>query len=178
MGSRSAEIIKRIDTNRPVIGAEIGVRYGKNAEQILTAAPNLTLYCIDRWAKPPAGDTYYKSEDGIAQRPAGHLKKCYAQAVDRLSKFKNRVVIMQKSSLAAVDLFADKFFDFVFIDADHSYDGVKKDIINWLPKIKPGGWIGGHDYHHPKITGVTLVVDEVFDDFETGTDYTWFREVA
>ena len=34
---------------------------------------------------------------------------------------------------------------FVFIDADHSYEGVKRDIVAWHPKITPGGVIAGHD---------------------------------
>jgi len=37
-------------------------------------------------------------------------------------------------------------FDFVFIDADHTYESVKKDILAWYPKVKKGGIIAGHNY--------------------------------
>lgn len=61
---------------------------------------------------------------------------------------------------------ADKFFedqsiDFIFIDADHVYEAVIQDIRAFLPKMKPGAIMSGHDYnhHHP---GVIRAVDEVF----------------
>jgi hypothetical protein len=36
--------------------------------------------------------------------------------------------------------------DFIYIDANHAYDFVKEDIECWYPKVKPGGWVMGHDY--------------------------------
>jgi len=59
--------------------------------------------------------------------------------------------------------FEDKTLDFVFIDADHVYENVKKDILAWLPKVKSGGTIAGHDYvsYHP---GVIQAVNEIFGD--------------
>ena len=42
--------------------------------------------------------------------------------------------------------FANASVDFVFIDANHSYDSVKRDIIAWQPKVRSGGIIAGHDY--------------------------------
>ena len=49
-------------------------------------------------------------------------------------------------SSTMAEQFDDKSLDFVFIDADHAYESVKKDIEAYLPKIKIGGYIGGHDY--------------------------------
>jgi predicted O-methyltransferase YrrM len=56
----------------------------------------------------------------------------------------------------------DGSLDFVFIDADHSYDSVKDDIARWAPKVRTGGWVGGHDYHPRKWPGVVKAVDEAF----------------
>lgn len=55
----------------------------------------------------------------------------------------------------------DGWADFVFIDAAHSYEAVRRDIRDWEPKVRKGGWLGGHDYHfsHP---GVVKAVDEAF----------------
>lgn len=53
----------------------------------------------------------------------------------------------------------DGWADFIFIDAAHSYEAVRRDIRNYLPKVKPDGWFGGHDYH-PAFPGVVRAVDE------------------
>lgn len=42
--------------------------------------------------------------------------------------------------------YEDESLDFCFIDASHDYESVKRDIIDWLPKIKNGGTLAGHDY--------------------------------
>lgn len=87
-------------------------------------------------------------------------------------------VIRSASWDAAVN-FPDASIDFVFVDADHVYESVKKDILAWLPKVKPGGIIAGHDYNkeHP---GVLQAVPEIFgnrvipvpSDDNDGTDQT------
>lgn len=69
----------------------------------------------------------------------------------------------------------DGWADFVFIDAAHSYPAVKGDIAAWLPKVREGGWFGGHDYHsaHP---GVIRAVDEAFGDrVEVLPFWIWHR---
>lgn len=77
----------------------------------------------------------------------------------------------------AAPLVPDGWADFVFIDAGHSYEAVKADIAAWLPKVKPGGWFGGHDYHknHP---GVIRAVDEAFGKkgVEYFDGYIWARK--
>ena len=60
----------------------------------------------------------------------------------------------------------DEYFDLVYIDADHTYESVKDDIAAWFPKVKPGGWITGHDYvdgyeNDPNIYGVIPAVNEL-----------------
>ena len=48
-------------------------------------------------------------------------------------------------SLHAVREYPDGCFDLVFIDGDHGYDMVKADLQAWLPKVRPGGYLCGHD---------------------------------
>ena len=60
-----------------------------------------------------------------------------------------------------------------FIDGDHSYEGCKADIEAWLPKLREGGVMAGHDYEHPQFPGVKKSVDEIFDEVEVFSDMVW-----
>lgn len=62
--------------------------------------------------------------------------------------------------------------DFIFIDADHSYDSCKADIEAYLPLLRPGGVLCGHDVG--SFTGVTEAVDELLPDAWTLPDCIWF----
>jgi len=67
-------------------------------------------------------------------------------------------------------------FDFIFIDGDHSYDSCKEDINMWLPKIKQGGIIAGHDYLEACFMGVVNAVNETFGKPDkTYNDTSWLK---
>jgi hypothetical protein len=182
MPGRSDEITARIPQDRAIVGVEVGVRYGKNAEQVLIKNRRVYLWLVDTWAKPPAGDSYYNSGDSIADRPPGYWRKCYRQFEERMAPYLGKFEIKRMTSAAAAHYartrYAHHYFDFVFIDADHSYEGAKRDIELWYDLIAPGGWIGGHDYNHPRIGEVKRSVDERFgNQVDLGRDYTWFVRV-
>ena len=73
--------------------------------------------------------------------------------------------IYKANSLDQVNSYPDGYFDFVYIDADHTSPGVDKDIEAWLPKVKPTGVFGGHDYC-PRFSDVITAVNKKF-----ATDY-------
>ena len=56
-------------------------------------------------------------------------------------------------SWEAAERFEDGHFDFVFIDASHDEESVRKDIAAWLPKIRQGGILAGHDISYPGVPG-------------------------
>jgi len=70
--------------------------------------------------------------------------------------------------------FKDGELEGVYIDAVHTYEAVKKNIIDWMPKVRVGGFISGHDYGNDPTPGVKQAVDEIFGkpDF-TCVDYSW-----
>lgn len=68
-------------------------------------------------------------------------------------------VIIDASDTAA-RLFADRSCAFVFIDANHDYDYIRRDVIAWLPKVVPGGTLAGHDYS-AEFDGVRRAVNEL-----------------
>lgn len=163
-------IQKRIAHTENPIGAEIGVYQGVMSERLLANIPDLTLYMIDIWS--PVTDD---EDEHIKIEYCDKCDENYNLAFKVVREFKERSHIYRMSSLEGVKLFEDNYLDFVYIDADHRYEAVKADIIAWLPKVKHGGYICGHDYGEKE--GVTKAVDELFPDAEIDTDYTWFVRV-
>ena len=96
----------------------------------------------------------------------------YDTYMERIKPYSNITTVVATSDEAAND-FQEQQFDFIYIDGLHTYDGVKKDIINYLPLVKKGGVIGGHDYtmDHEHLVGVYQAVNEMF-----GTPDKVFRD--
>ena len=63
-------------------------------------------------------------------------------------------------SASASKLFPDNFFDFIYIDGDHSYEAVKNDLHMWHPKLKKYGVMCGDDFSHISGRGVIEAVQE------------------
>lgn len=90
-----------------------------------------------------------------------------------LSKFSDRFNVIVKNSVEASLLYSDQTIDFLFIDADHDYESVRADIIAWLPKIKSGGILAGHDINHDP---VRKAVKELLG-FVNIIDNSWWIEI-
>jgi Methyltransferase domain len=74
------------------------------------------------------------------------------------------VQLLISDSVAAADLFADASLAWVHIDARHDYESVVADINAWAPKITPGGWLSGDDYHDEWWPGVVRAVSDTLPD--------------
>lgn len=75
-----------------------------------------------------------------------------------LSVYKNVRLHKTSTDIAARYI---KSCDFLFIDADHSYEAVLSDCFHYLKKLKPGGIVMFHDYTNEYFPGVKKVVDEL-----------------
>lgn len=78
------------------------------------------------------------------------------------------------ASVEAAREVPDKWADFIFIDAGHSYEAVQADIAAWLPKVRDGGWFGGHDYHE-NFPGVIQAVQEAPFEIDLLEGWIWAR---
>jgi Methyltransferase domain/Protein of unknown function DUF115 len=165
------------------VGVEVGVFAGDLSARLLQRK-DLTLYMVDSWAVADPESPYVK--DGGAGD--FHCNLTQKQQDDYCRKSKSMVFfagerahVWRMDSVAAAKLHADASLDFVFIDADHSYEGCSADIMAWLPKIKPGGFISGHDYDNTEYPefGVKRAVDEAFfgSPVILGENFTWRVDV-
>lgn len=120
-------------------------------------------------------DHFSSATDG--QRHTGHLTTLedYKRSVSRYSNVKPPVIA---TSEQAAPMFPDASFDFIFIDADHSYEAVRDDIQRWWPKLKPGGTMAFHDYRHNDFKGVERALDEIFGPAPEGTTCVTLRWVV
>lgn len=165
-------LLSRIPENKVLTGAEVGVWVGQTARHVLIHRPFVTHVMIDPWQAARPGDGYYGT-DGIAKEDQEYFDKCYRKTIEATSFAGSRAVILRQTSEQAASI-SDKIFHYVFIDAQHTYNGVLDDIRLWLPLIVPGGFIGGHDYGQDRFPGVKRAVDEIFPEVEVDDDHTWF----
>jgi len=85
------------------------------------------------------------------------------------------VWIRRDYSVDAADSFADETIDFIYIDADHTYEGVMADLEAWYPKVKKGGFILGDDFvRHKTRTGVRYGVMEAVTRFANINELSFF----
>jgi glycosyltransferase involved in cell wall biosynthesis len=95
-----------------------------------------------------------------------------------MKRFELHPIIRKMTTDEAADLVPDGSLDLCFIDADHSYEGVVNDLARWVPKVKPGGIIGGHDYNGTSWPGVRRAVDERFRDIHfDGQSLVWSKRL-
>jgi len=124
-----AKLFKKLKFTK---GVEVGVDKGRFSEFMCQINSKLELISIDPYAK----DTDKKFH------ALGNIR--FAQAQERLRKYNCQLV--RENSMDAVKKFKDGYFDFVYIDGDHTFDFVIQDIIEWSKKVRVGGIVSGHDY--------------------------------
>lgn len=176
---RAMEILRRLPDGE-VKGAEIGVFTGM-LSSLLLEREDLSLVMVDAWM--PGVESYAVAGgagDWHAHLGQADQDRYYEAAKDAVKFAGDRASIIRKLSVEAAGDVPDASLDFVFIDADHSYEGCKADIEAWLPKLKPDGLLCGHDYGNEKfpLFGVDRAVNEFVREnkyeLELGENYTWF----
>ena len=159
-------LAQNIQKNGFRVGAEIGVDQAVTTRYLLALCSQLHLYAVDNWARPTlmlVGTTKYFHQDPH-----------YAEKIfdARTQAFKDRLTILRGLSWEMAARVPDNSLDFVFIDADHSYECVKRDILAWTPKLKQGRLMCGHDYD---FDGVNKAITELVPTYKyAGMDHVWY----
>lgn len=152
---------------------EVGTWCGKSAAymavEIVNSGKKIGFYCVDTWKGSPAaqcqsvmqqeGDVFMTFTRHMAAGGVGHI-----------------TLPLVSDSAAASAHFVDESVDFVFVDAAHDFDGVRRDIAAWLPKVRVGGVIAGHDAGCPGL--LNAVYAHIPGDEVVLRGGSWFHRVA
>jgi len=175
------EYIGRYGSTKDMHMIEIGSYIGDST--LLFAEHFSDVLAID-----PFLDDYDANDDACNYAP---FDKVYDEFINRTKDVPN-IFLIKKTSDDAVEAIKNaaknidprnlekenlRAFDFVYIDGMHTYEQVKKDIANYLPFIKEGGFIAGHDYV-PGFQGVMDAVNEQFGSPDAVFhDTSWLKRV-
>jgi predicted O-methyltransferase YrrM len=148
--------------------AEVGSWMGRST-RAMADNTKAKVYAIDTWKGSE------EHQEMLQDRPAKWLRLQFEKNMEGTS-----IEPMEMTSLEAAEQFVKqgKKFDMVFIDADHEYAEIRKDIIAWKSLVKPGGILCGHDYSWPS---VIRAVDELIPERKVVDRYSnsiWYLHVG
>lgn len=147
-------VSKAINENNFKQCAEVGIGYGYHAMEILMNSNVEKLYLVDPY-------TYYPNDGFVDDvNKFGGFEKLANNVKINLEEYSERYTWFRQPSLTiTTEQIPHESLDLVFIDGDHSYDAVTKDLKFWFQKIRKYGWLLGDDYGscHP---GTRKAVDD------------------
>lgn len=133
------DMVKRFPSGS--IFVEIGAWKGKSSAymsvEIANSKKKIDFYCIDTF------------EGSIEHQNNPEISHLYDIFKSNMKPVEGYYKDLKMTSMEAVKKFENESIDFVFIDGSHEYKDIKDDITYWLPKVKRGGILAGHDYYFP-----------------------------
>ena len=147
---------------------EVGSWKGASASfmgvEIANSGKTIDFWCVDTWAGSPE----LLSDPDVV---AGTLQDVFLENTKPVAKY---IHALKEESVKAASIFKDEVCDFVYIDADHSYEAVKADIEAWLPKVKVGGTLAGDDR---TAGGVAQAIAELLPNHKIdGDNWVWVKK--
>jgi len=145
----------RLEVPRTIV--EIGCYRGEAS--VVFAELFRKVWCIDPWEPYPRYDNM--PMDHLNDFTADDWAEAEREFRRHTLKYDNIEAIKGRSVVVASS-WPHGQVDVVYIDALHRYENVKADILAWLPMVRPGGFMSGHDYSQKKWPGVVRAIKEVF----------------
>lgn len=158
---------------------EVGSWHGKSSRAIADNLPaDGVLYCVDHWKGSKSEQETFHASAKDMEGDAAYLEfqeNCW----DLISTGKIVPLRMGSENAAALMFKKEIRANMVFIDGGHTYEEVKKDILQWAKVLKTGSIICGHDYlsgQNPTWLEVKKAVDEIFSHIEVAPNTSiWFH---
>ncbi len=119
---------------------ELGVYEGENFDQMIAHDPQVAI-AVDAWIDD---GNLARNDSAFSQK---FLDGQYLKFRERIAN-KSFVKVYREYTDQAASHFEDEYFDLIYVDADHSYEGCLKDIEAWCPKVKKGRFLTGDDYRN------------------------------
>jgi hypothetical protein len=154
----AAGLVPEIEKLGPnITGCEIGISFGFNLIYFLDNLPNISkVHAIDPFSPYDDGPVGFITEEMIDK-----VKQCF---LTNIEEYKTKVNFINLTSDEATTEIEDDSLDYIFIDGNHNYEFVKKDINNYYDKVKTGGIFAGHDYGWGEGLPVQRAVSEFFSE--------------
>lgn len=156
------------------VWVEVGCWKGRSAMSVLFGLPTTCrFHAVDNWQGDPDSPAHWEAREipGWLLANFGLVLSVVFQVRGRLMPLVHR---HNKGSLEVAAEIPDKSIDVVFLDARHDYQSVSEDLAAWLPKLKAGGMVSGHDIDRD---GVLRAVAEKFPRWQRGPKNIWYAGV-
>ncbi len=124
-------VIEYTNANLVEVGSYEGQSSAFMAVEIINSKKNIKFDCIDTWTN---------------HNEVRDAEETYNKFITNMKPVEGYYTPIRMDSVEAAKLYQDESLDFIYIDADHSYESVKNDILAWFPKLKVNGILAGHDY--------------------------------
>lgn len=108
----------------------------------------------------------------------GQFDLVYSIFSETIKPYSNIHFIHKTSDDAVKELLKEPNISLVYIDGEHTYEQVTKDLINYIPLITPNGFIGGHDYFENHWLGVKQAINEIVGTPDCRfVDSSWLKNI-
>jgi hypothetical protein len=167
-----AEQASRVQVKRIV---EIGSWMGRSTRAFAdNIGPDGIVYAVDTWeGSPECGQMEKLPIDWIYDQFKVNMRDHLGSDGMGLVRATKTTSLNMAAILETHKIEPCEKFDLVFIDASHDYEDVKADILAWLPLVKPGGIICGHDYC-TQWPGVVQAVNELVPGAKHAAGSIWY----
>ena len=127
------------------LAIEIGVYRGDFSAEFAGLWEGKNLHLVDPWCTPKCDGELSGTETDF-----DFVKKRFINTPS--------ITLVRKYSEVASFNYGDNSVDFIYIDADHTYESVYNDLFLWWPKLHKGGILAGHDFFVVDYPGLTEAV--------------------
>ena len=157
-----AQILDLLEQYRPMVGVELGANRGCSAiatARVLSQWGGV-LTCVDQWV--PDGKHLCDVQTFMLNLQQASITNV------RIAHGRTEVIAAGWTNP----------IDYLYIDADHTYEAVTSDLRAWWPHLKTGGLIAGDDYEDPYDNNIPQAVTRAWDHFELQYGQAFQRTVS